>query len=84
MPINDPEDVVEAIRKRTAALGGKSIGTIIIGVLLLFFVVTSWFTVQPEETGIVQRFGAVNRTVSPDLHFKFPGAIQQYSNTAIQ
>jgi membrane protease subunit HflK len=77
MPINDPEDVVEAIRKRTAALGGKSIGTIIIGVLLLFFVVTSWFTVQPEETGIVQRFGAVNRTVGPGLHFKFPSGIEQ-------
>jgi regulator of protease activity HflC (stomatin/prohibitin superfamily) len=46
------------------------------GVLLLFFV-TSWFTVHREETGLVQRFGAVNRTVSPDLHFKFPGAIKQ-------
>ena len=76
MSINDPEDVVEAIRKRASALGSKTIGTVAVGVLLLFFVITSWFTVQPEETGIVQRFGAVNRTVGPGLHFKFPNGIE--------
>ncbi len=31
---------------------------------------TSWYTVQPEETGIVQRFGKVMRTSGPGLHLK--------------
>ena len=34
------------------------------------------FTVQPEETGIVQRFGNVMRTAGPGLHFKIPFGIE--------
>ena len=56
MAAYDPEDVVQEIRKRAAALGTKPIAMIIGGVVVLFFVATSWFTVQPEETGIIQRF----------------------------
>jgi modulator of FtsH protease HflK len=36
---------------------------------------SSWFTVQPEETGVVQRFGQVVRTAGPGLHFKWPFGI---------
>ena len=77
MPTYDPEDVVAALRKRATALGSKTIALIVGGVVLLLFVATSWFTVQPEETGIIQRFGAVNRTVGPGLHFKFPNGIEK-------
>ena len=37
---------------------------------------TAWFTVQPAETGIVQRFGKVVRTAGPGLHFKVPLGIE--------
>src|SRR3989339_1812155 len=37
---------------------------------------TAWFTVQPEETGIVQRFGKVVRTAGPGLHFKAPFGVE--------
>jgi len=37
---------------------------------------SSWFTVQPEETGIVQRFGKVVRTATPGLNFKWPYGIE--------
>src|SRR3990170_6203918 len=43
-------------------------------IVILFW--SSWFTVQPEETGVVQRFGAVVRTVGPGLHFKIPYRIE--------
>jgi membrane protease subunit HflK len=49
----------------------------ILGAFLLFMLWTSWFTVQPEETGIIQRFGAVQRTVGPGLHFKLPDGIER-------
>ncbi len=77
MAAYDPEDVVQEIRKRASALGVKTIAMMIGGLLLLYFAFTSWFTVQPEETGIIQRFGAVNRTVEPGLHFKFPNGIEE-------
>lgn len=77
MSTNDPEAVVRALRQQASQLGGKRIALIIAGLVLLFVLASSWFTVQPEETGIVQRFGAVNRTVGPGLHFKFPNGVER-------
>jgi membrane protease subunit HflK len=45
-------------------------------VVALIFFWSSWFTVQPEETGIVQRFGKVVRTAGPGLHFKWPYGVE--------
>jgi len=44
--------------------------------VILISLWTAWFTVQPEETGIVQRFGKVIRTAGPGLHFKVPFGIE--------
>jgi len=76
MPTYDPEDIVNDLRRRAAALGSRRIIAGIAGALLLIVLWSTWFTVQPEETGIVQRFGAVQRTVGPGLHFKFPDGIE--------
>ena len=51
--------------------GGTFVALIAILVALIL-VWTMCFTVQPEETGIVQRFGKVVRTAEPGLHFKPP------------
>ncbi|ODV12985.1 MAG: HflK protein [Rubrivivax sp. SCN 70-15] len=76
MPNYEPEDIVEDLRKHAAELGGRRIAAAVTGVLLLLLLWSTWFTVQPEETGIVQRFGAVSRTAGPGLHFKFPAGIE--------
>ena len=55
--------------------GGLILGLVALVVGLLFLW-SSWFTVQPEETGIVQRFGKVVRTPSPGLHFKWPYGVE--------
>lgn len=52
------------------------IGLIVALVAALFIFWSSWFTVQPEETGIVQRFGKVVRSTDPGLHFKWPYGIE--------
>lgn len=46
-------------------------------VVVVVAVWSAWFTVQPEETGIVQRFGKVMRTAGPGLHFKLPYGIEK-------
>jgi len=46
---------------------------VLVALILLW---SAWFTVQPEETGIVQRFGKVVRTAGPGLHFKLPYGIE--------
>ncbi|TAK88054.1 MAG: FtsH protease activity modulator HflK [Betaproteobacteria bacterium] len=77
MQTYDPEDVVEELRRRVAALGVRRIAAGVTAALVLIFLWSMWFTVQPEETAIVQRFGAVNRTAGPGLHFKFPDGIEK-------
>ncbi len=77
MATYDPEDIVNEVRRRAGALGGRRIAVVIVLVLLLISLASTWFTVQPEETGIVQRFVAVERTVGPGLHFKFPDGIER-------
>jgi membrane protease subunit HflK len=76
MPTYDPDDIVNEVRRRTAALGWRRIAVAVAGALLLILAWSTWFTVQPEESGVVQRFGAVERTVGPGLHFKFPDGIE--------
>ena len=51
---------------------GLIVGLVGLVVALIFFW-SSWFTVQPEETGIVQRFGKVVRTASIDSVVRGPG-----------
>jgi len=77
MQSRDPEYYIEALRQRAARLGRRPIAAAIVAALLLFFLWSTWFTVQPEETGVVQRFGAVNRTVGPGLHFQLPDGIER-------
>jgi membrane protease subunit HflK len=58
------------LRGRRVPFGG--IGGIVVLILAVVLLWSSWFTVQPEETGVVQRFGKVVRTEGPGLHFKIP------------
>jgi modulator of FtsH protease HflK len=42
------------------------------GILIVYAVISSAFTVSVHEQAVVLRFGAYNRTVGPGLHFKVP------------
>ena len=45
---------------------------IIIGLLVIFLGFGSFFQIEPEEVGVVTRFGKYQRTVEPGLNFKIP------------
>jgi len=74
-----PPELERALREGRnllGGLGGWRFVTGVAGLLLAILLWSSWFTAQPEETGVVQRFGAVVRTVGPGLHFKLPYGIE--------
>src|ERR671924_393190 len=75
-PSSELEDILAQIQQRWRRLRpGPIVG--LVGLLLaLIFLWSSWFTVQPEETGVVQRFGKIVRTAEPGLHFKWPYGIE--------
>jgi membrane protease subunit HflK len=45
---------------------------IVLALLVLVGIVTSWYTVAPEEEAVVLRFGRYTTTTPPGLHFKLP------------
>jgi membrane protease subunit HflK len=45
----------------------KVIGSVVIVILALVFIFSLWFTVEPEEVGVVLRFGKLLSTLEPDI-----------------
>jgi membrane protease subunit HflK len=71
------EDVLEKIRLKLERFKGGSAYILVAVAVVVIIAWTAWFTVQPEETGVVQRFGEVVRTAGPGLHFKLPFGIEK-------
>lgn len=50
----------------------KHVGKIVLAALILFGGFASVYTINPEEVGVVTRFGKYDRTTYPGLNFKIP------------
>lgn len=74
-PSSELEDILAQIQQHWRGFRAGPIIGLVALVLALIVLWSSWFTVQPEETGVVQRFGQVVRTAEPGLHFKWPFGI---------
>ncbi|MCU0914100.1 MAG: FtsH protease activity modulator HflK [Planctomycetes bacterium] len=60
---------------------------IIAGLVVLIVAIgmlTTVYTVQPEERAVVKRFGAVIKTTEPGLHFKLPFGIDNVEHVATE
>jgi membrane protease subunit HflK len=60
---------------------------IITGVLILLVAIVAFscfFTIDPEEVGVVIRFGEYVRTTDPGLNFKLPSPIEQVFKVPVQ
>ena len=53
-------------------------------VLVLILLFTSFYTIAPEEVGVVTRFGRYVRTTDPGLHFKIPFMIERVQKVPVQ
>jgi membrane protease subunit HflK len=71
------DDVLNKIPQQLKKFKGGPVFILVVAVVVVVVLWTAWFTVQPEETGIVQRFGKVMRTAGPGLHFKLPCGIEK-------
>ncbi len=62
-------------------------GALQVGVLLLLavvLVVSSVYTIDPEEVGVVMRFGRYLKTTEPGLHFKLPFGVDRMIPVPVQ
>jgi modulator of FtsH protease HflK len=75
-PSSELADILAQLQQRWRRLRPGPIIGLVGLVIALICLWSSWFTVQPEETGVVQRFGKLVRTAEPGLHFKWPYGIE--------
>ncbi|MCD4749186.1 MAG: FtsH protease activity modulator HflK [Thermoanaerobaculales bacterium] len=54
---------------------------VILGLVLMGNI---FYTIEPEEAGVILRFGSYNRITQPGLHFKMPYPIEQLAKVPIQ
>ena len=62
----------------------KYIGWAVVGILVLILLFSSFFTVDPEEVGVILRFGKYTRLVNPGLNFKLPFGIETVQKVAVE
>ncbi|NIW95434.1 MAG: FtsH protease activity modulator HflK [Phycisphaerae bacterium] len=69
---------------RPPNINPKTIRLVVIGVLALILLYTSIYTVEPEEVGVVLRFGKYVRTVDPGLNFIIPFWIESLTKVPVE
>jgi modulator of FtsH protease HflK len=80
-----PPDFEELLRRgqdrfRRVLPGGFKTGTGFVVVLIAIVVIwlaSGFYRVQPDEVGVVLRFGAYNRTTQPGLNYHLPSPIEK-------
>lgn len=51
--------------------------------VVLFFIVTSFYTVEQDEVGVIRRFGKYHTTTEPGLQWKLPFGIDQLDKVRV-
>ena len=57
---------------------------LVVGTLLLLWLLTGMYSIQPAEQGVVLRFGQVVDTLGPGFHIRFPQPIETVLRPDIQ
>jgi membrane protease subunit HflK len=79
----DPEDFARMARERIARLRTPLtyMALAIVGIAILY---SSYYQVEPDEVGLVTRFGRFVRTSTPGPHAKFPLGIERVQKVPVQ
>lgn len=80
---NEFEQKMKQIKVDLAGLF-KFVPIALLLLLALIFLTTCWFKVEPQEKGVVLRFGKYTKTVDPGLHFKWPWGIETVELVPVQ
>jgi len=76
---NDFEAILRQIQdwlSHFPGLGGGLGVLVLIAAVLVIWLLTGFYTVGPNETAVVQRFGALARTETLGLHYRLPAPIE--------
>ncbi len=74
----------EDINLRNIKVSKKLVGLGLIILAAIIILLTGLYTVNPEEVGVIQRFGKYLSTTEPGLHFKFPFGIDKLTKVKVK
>jgi modulator of FtsH protease HflK len=82
----DPDEFTRAAREFGARLRESRKILIIVGLVIVGLVAIygSYYQVEPDEVGLVTRFGRFVRTCNPGPHAKFPFGIERVQKVPVQ
>jgi len=63
---------------------GRGLGTVLFLIVLAILAFTTFYTIDPEETGVVLRLGKYVRATEPGLHMKLPLGIDRVVKVPVQ
>jgi membrane protease subunit HflK len=69
---------------RPPKINPKIIVMVVAAILLVSFTMSSWFTIDPEEVGVVLRFGKYHRIANPGLNFKMPLGLENVYKVPVE
>jgi membrane protease subunit HflK len=70
-----PDEIINQFKNKFRFKGAKNLSgpVLIIAIILVIILVSNiFYTISPNEVGVVLRFGKYVRTTEPGLHFKIP------------
>lgn len=77
-----PEELFRQGQKKISHLS-KWIPFLSVCCIVLFFVLTSFYQIAPNEVGLIRRFGKYVRPTTPGLHWKLPFNIEKLNKVAV-
>ncbi len=65
-------------------ISGKKILLILVAVVVLILFSTGLYVINPEEVGVIQRFGKYLKTSQPGLNFKIPFGVDKLTKVEVR
>jgi len=78
-----PEELFRQGSEKISKLG-KWLPSLIIFFLIGFFALTSFYSVDQGEVGVIRRFGKYSKTTPPGLHWKLPFNIDKLDKVKVE
>jgi modulator of FtsH protease HflK len=69
---------------RIPRLRSGTVRVILLTLVALLLLWTTYYQVEPEEVGVIQRFGAYVRTTGPGPHLKLPFGVERVTKVPVQ
>ncbi|NDY42605.1 FtsH protease activity modulator HflK [Dissulfurirhabdus thermomarina] len=78
-----PQDISQ-FEVRVPKLPGRALLGLLLAAVAALVLWNTWYTVAPEEVGVVLRFGRFVRQEAPGLHFKLPAPVERVYKVPVQ